>query len=91
VTTEAWDQTDPILRAICEYRCADCLAGRRCDCARKCLTPKELETVKLLNAGYGQRKIARALGIDKSTVRERLDRAERKIRKALDQQEEEQT
>lgn len=64
----SWQTTDPLLREIAE----------------RVLTGKELEVVKLLNAGYGQRRIARALDIDKSTVRERLDRAERKIKRALD-------
>ena len=66
--SDGWNETDPILREIAE----------------RVLTAKELEVVKLLNAGYGQRRIARALDIDKSTVRERLDRAERKIKRALD-------
>lgn len=51
------------------------------------LTPKQLEAVKLLNAGYGKRKIAQSLGIDVSTVRERLAAAERKIVKALEDRE----
>lgn len=47
------------------------------------LTEKELDAVKLLNAGYGIRRISVALDISKTTVRDRLDRAERKIKKAL--------
>lgn len=49
-----------------------------------CLTPKQLEAVKLLNAGYGKRAIATSLGIDVSTVKDRLRAAERKILKALE-------
>lgn len=63
----SWQTTDPLLREIAE----------------RVLTSKELEVVKLLNAGYGQRRIARALDIDKSSVCERLDRAERKILRAM--------
>jgi predicted DNA binding protein len=51
------------------------------------LTPKQLEAVKLLNAGYGVRTIATALGLDKSTVKDRLAAAERKILKELDKRE----
>ena len=56
------------------------------------LTPKQLETVKLLNAQQGDgvstqdagtRKIALQLGISRAAVRERLDAAERRILKAL--------
>jgi len=66
-----WEQTDPILREIAE----------------RVLTAKELEVMKLLNAGYGKRRIATVIGIDVSTVRDRLDRAERKMQKELDKEE----
>lgn len=48
------------------------------------LTPKQLEAVKLLNAGYGVRTIATSLGVDRATVRDRLKAAERKILLALE-------
>lgn len=49
------------------------------------LTAKQLEAVKLANAGYGKRTIASSLGLDVATVRDRLRAAERKIVKALEE------
>lgn len=46
------------------------------------LTDLQLTAVKLLNAGYGLRKIAQSMGIDRSTARGHLAAAERKILKA---------
>lgn len=65
----AWNELDPKMRALME----------------EVLTPKQLEAVKLLNAGYGTRTIARSLGVAVSSVRDRLESAERKILKALEE------
>lgn len=53
--------------------------------AESVLTKRQLDAVKLLNAGYGKRKIAQCLGVDVSTVKDRLAAAERKILKALEE------
>jgi DNA-binding CsgD family transcriptional regulator len=60
----SWATIPPELREIIERAC----------------TPREIEALKLRAAGYGIRRIARALDLDPSTVRARLNRAERKIR-----------
>lgn len=66
---QAWKQLDPATREIAE----------------RVLTPKQLEAVKLLNAGYGKRTIAQSLGIDVATARDRLRAAERKLVQALEE------
>lgn len=63
----SWQDADPRLRDVCE----------------RVLTEKELAAVKLLNAGYGTRRIANVLGVDRSTIRDRLASAERKITAAI--------
>lgn len=51
--------------------------------ARVC-TAKELEALELRDLhGLGQRVIALSLGLSRSTIRERLDNADRKIQTAL--------
>lgn len=49
------------------------------------LTARELDAVKLHNAGYGTRMIAQSLGVDRSTIRDRLKSAERKILEAIEE------
>jgi len=52
--------------------------------AAKVCTAKELEALELRDRnGLGQRMIALSLGVARSTVRERLDNADRKIQAAL--------
>lgn len=46
------------------------------------LTPKQREVVEMTAAGHGVRAIAGLLGIDRSSVRERLERARRAVRAA---------
>jgi predicted DNA-binding protein (UPF0251 family) len=53
------------------------------------LTRRQLEAVRLLNAqpGIGTRTLARQLGVDRKTLRDRLDAAERKIVQAIEDRE----
>jgi len=46
-------------------------------------TPEEIDVMRLSAIGFGYRKIGRALGIDRDTARNRLERASRKIRDHL--------
>ncbi len=47
--------------------------------AQRVCTTKELEAFTLWNRGAGYRRVADQLGISTSTVRDRIDRATRKI------------
>jgi DNA-binding CsgD family transcriptional regulator len=47
--------------------------------ATRVCTEKELEALKLKVAGYGERRIAVVLNISRTTVRDRLRNAERKL------------
>ncbi len=53
------------------------------DAAREVCSPDELDVLKLSAIGYGYRSIGRALGINRDTARNRLERASRKIRDHL--------
>lgn len=46
-------------------------------------TADEIDVLKLMANGYGYRKTARALSIDRDTARNRWERASRKIRDHL--------
>jgi DNA-binding CsgD family transcriptional regulator len=65
----SWAEVDPELRKLIE----------------RAVTPKQLEVVKLKSIGYGTNRIARYLGITVSSVRDRLERAELRIRKAREE------
>lgn len=62
-----WDTIPPHVRAA----------------ARAVCTPEEIDVLKLSAIGFGYRRIGRALGIDRDTARNRLERASRKIRDHL--------
>jgi DNA-binding CsgD family transcriptional regulator len=47
--------------------------------ARQVLTPAERDAHNLHAQGFGYRRMALALGIDRDTARSRCDRAERKL------------
>jgi len=56
--------------------------------AREVCTPKQLEVLELRDKhGFGKRLIAMNLGLSTTTVRDRLDAADRKIRRAYAQKE----
>lgn len=69
----AWEGIDPAIREVAERVC----------------TAKQLEVMKLIAAGYSIRGIARALEIDRKTVKERVDRATDNINRALEAQQQE--
>jgi len=64
-----WDELDADTRKLVE----------------ETLTSKQLEAVRLLNQqpGIGMRTLANQLGIDRKTLKDRLDAAERKLLRAL--------
>ena len=51
--------------------------------ARRVCTAKELDALALYAAEYGYRSIAEALGISRSSARDRIQNASRKIRQAM--------
>lgn len=53
--------------------------------AAECCTPKQMQVLKLRNEGVGLRTAARILGISPSAARERLDAADLKLRRAIDE------
>ena len=59
-----WDTIPPDVRAAALAVC----------------TPEEIDALKLSAIGYGYRKMGRALGIDRDTARNRIERASKKIR-----------
>lgn len=59
----SWSTLPPEVRAIAEEVC----------------TPKELEALKLWDGGAGYRRVGLMLGVDKSTARDRVQRALQKI------------
>lgn len=65
-----WDALEPELREA---------AARVC-------TPQEIDVLRLYAHGLGYRAIAKTLGIDRDTARNRLTRASRKIREELGEQ-----
>lgn len=64
----AWNDVPEEVRAAAEAVCTD----------------KELEALKLAAAGYGQKRLAMTLGISRSSLRDRLMNAERKILNRLE-------
>lgn len=62
----SWNDIPPDLRKIINTVC----------------TTKEIEALRLIAAGYGQRRAARILGISRDTLRHRLDNAKHKIAQA---------
>jgi DNA-binding CsgD family transcriptional regulator len=63
VSDRGWDGVAPELREIIERVC----------------TPRQIDALKLVNAGAGARRIGLALGIDESAARGLLARARRRI------------
>lgn len=59
-----WETVDPALRAIIERVC----------------TRAEIDMLKLIAEGHSERSAARRLDLSRSTARDRLASAERKIR-----------
>lgn len=51
--------------------------------AREVCSPAELEALEAEQRGLSQRAIGYLLGIDRSTVRDRLERAGRKVEAAM--------
>lgn len=52
--------------------------------AKEVCTPEEIDVLKLADRGYGYRAMARALGVDRDTARNRWQRASRKIRDRME-------
>jgi predicted DNA binding protein len=67
----AWASLDPRTREVAE----------------RVLTAKQLEALKLWDAGAGYRRVARMLGIAPTTAKDRVQRALEKLASALDQDE----
>ena len=65
----SWDAVSPEVRAAAKVTCS----------------PEEIDVLRLSAIGYGYRAIGRALGIDRDTARNRLERASRKIRDHLEE------
>jgi DNA-directed RNA polymerase specialized sigma24 family protein len=64
----AWRSIDPRVREIAERTC----------------TPKQLDALKLRAEGLGYKTVARVLNLDVSSTRDRIQRAERRLLKALE-------
>ncbi len=60
---------------------------RAFEIAERVCTAAELQALQLERQGMSQRTIGHALGISREAVRDRLDRAARKVAAALDEDE----